>query len=75
MDFLQIALILLIVILGIFLSITGLQVFYILRDLKRALNKLNKVLYNEEEKVASLRVKSGQVKKTPTPPKRFFKRG
>jgi len=41
MDFLQIALIFLILLLSIFLAITGLQVFFILRDLKKALDKLN----------------------------------
>ncbi len=41
MDFLQIALIFLILLLSIFLAITGIQVFFILRDLKKALDKLN----------------------------------
>lgn len=77
MDFLSIALILLIIILGIFLSISGIQVFFILRDLKKALDKLNIEIGNGEviEKVsgASLRVK--QAKKAPVaPPKRFFRR-
>jgi hypothetical protein len=44
MDLLQIALIFLIVLLSIFLAITGFQVFLILRDLKKALDRLNKVL-------------------------------
>lgn len=48
MDFLQIALIFLILLLSIFLAITGIQVFFILRDLKKALDKLNAVLQTGE---------------------------
>lgn len=48
MDFLQIALIFLILLLSIFLAITGMQVFLILRDLKKALDKLNRVLDSGE---------------------------
>lgn len=48
MDFLQIALIFLILLLSIFLTITGIQVFFILRDLKKALDKLNVVLQTGE---------------------------
>lgn len=44
MDILQIALILLIVVLGVFLSVLGIQVFFILKDLKRSLEKLDQVL-------------------------------
>ncbi len=44
MDFLQIALIFLILLLSIFLAITGIQVFFILRDLKKALDKFNTIL-------------------------------
>lgn len=70
MDFLQLALILLIIVLGIFLSITGIQVFFILKDLKRALDRLNVAIGNEEmvEKVKQ------QVKKPPVIQKRFFRR-
>lgn len=49
MDFLQIALIFLILLLSIFLGITGLQVFFILRDLKKALDHLNKLLKTGED--------------------------
>ena len=49
MDFLQIALIFLILLLSIFLAITGIQVFFILRDLQKALIRLNKVLDSGEE--------------------------
>lgn len=49
MDFLQIALILLIVLMAIFLSITGFQVFLILKDLKKALHRLNAIIYSEDK--------------------------
>lgn len=48
MDLLQVALIFLILLLSIFLAITGIQVFLILRDLKKALDKLNAVLQSGE---------------------------
>lgn len=48
MDILQIALVFLILLLSIFLGITGIQVFFILRDLKKALDKLNNVLQTGE---------------------------
>lgn len=44
MDFLQVALIILIVLLAVFLSLTGIQVFLILKDLKKALDRFNKIL-------------------------------
>ena len=44
MDFLQLALIFLILLLSIFLGITGIQVFFILKDLKKALDKFNVIL-------------------------------
>lgn len=50
MDILQLALVGLIILLGIFLAITGFQVFLILKDLKRALDKLNKVI-NSGQKI------------------------
>jgi len=49
MDFLQIALIFLTLLLSIFLTITGIQVFFILRDLKKALDKINKIIQTGEE--------------------------
>ncbi len=48
MDFLQVALIFLILLLSIFLSITGIQVFFILRDLKKALDRFNAILQTGE---------------------------
>ncbi len=86
MDFLQVALIFLILLLSIFLAITGIQVFFILRDLKKALNKLNKVLQTGENiaeeiekplaSASSLATTLGRlVKRDPKPkPKRFYKR-
>ncbi len=48
MDLLQAALIFLILLLSIFLGITGIQVFFILRDLKKALDKFNTILQTGE---------------------------
>lgn len=48
MDYLQIALVFLILLLSIFLGITGIQVFFILRDLKKALDKFNSILQTGE---------------------------
>ncbi len=48
MDFLQAALIFLILLLSIFLAITGIQVFFILRDLKKALDRFNAILQTGE---------------------------
>lgn len=44
MDLLQIALVFLILLLAIFLSVLGIQVFFILKDLKRSLDKLDLIL-------------------------------
>src|SRR5690349_19621914 len=41
MDILQLALVFLIMLLAVFLTVTGVQVFLILRDLKKALDKIN----------------------------------
>ncbi len=49
MDFLQIGLLILILLLGIILSVLGLQVFSILTDLKKQLNKLDKFISEAEE--------------------------
>ena len=67
MDFLQIALIFLIALLTIFLTVTGMQVFYILKDLKKALNKLNTILYTEEtkEKLVEYARKNSRTQKNP----------
>lgn len=76
MDLLQVALIFLVILLSIFLAITGFQVFLILRDLKKALDKLNAVLKTGEniasdiEKPVASTAKSQVAKQ-----KRFFKKG
>lgn len=44
MDFLQLALVLLILLLGIMLSVLGLQVFLILKDLRKSLDKIDLLL-------------------------------
>lgn len=63
MDFLQAALIFLILLLSIFLAIVGFQVFFILRDLKKALDRFNNILKPSDEA------------KPPKPKsKRFYKR-
>lgn len=49
MDLLQISLIFLIMLLGVFLSLTGLQVFFILKNLTKTLKKLNQILEVDEE--------------------------
>lgn len=82
MDFLQIALIFLVLLLSIFLGIAGIQVFFILRDLKKALDKLNGVLQTGEniaseieKPVAAASNLVTTLKKIIKPkPKRFYKR-
>jgi hypothetical protein len=64
MDLLQIALIFLIALLSIFLSITGIQVFLILRDLKKALDRLNGVLETGEEIVKEVEKPIAKVSET-----------
>lgn len=54
MDYLQVALIFLILLLSIFLSITGIQVFFILRDLKKGLDKFNNILQSGENIAADV---------------------
>ncbi|MBI4036439.1 hypothetical protein HY386_01000 [Candidatus Daviesbacteria bacterium] len=49
MDLLQLALVFLIILLSIFLTITGIQVFFILHDLKKALDRFNHILQTGDE--------------------------
>ena len=72
MDFLQVALILLIILLAIFLSITGLQVFFILRELKKALDNLNKILQTNEGK-EKIQASTQRAPKMSAPSRRLFK--
>ncbi len=48
MDLLQVALVFLIALLSVFLTVTGVQVFLILRDLKKALDCLNRIIETGE---------------------------
>ncbi|KKS63811.1 hypothetical protein A3A14_01855 [Candidatus Daviesbacteria bacterium RIFCSPLOWO2_01_FULL_43_38] len=52
MDFLQLALVFLILLLGIMLSVLGLQVFLILKDLRKSLDKID-LLLGSAQRVAS----------------------
>lgn len=54
MDFLTIALILLILLLSVFLTITGIQVIFILRDLKKGLDNFNKIIQTGGNLVADI---------------------
>lgn len=75
MDLLQVALIFLILLLSIFLTITGIQVFFILRDLKKALDKFNAVLKTGENIASEIEKPVAAVSKPPTPKqKRFYKK-
>lgn len=74
MDLLQAALIFLILLLSIFLTVTGIQVFFILRDLKKALDKFNAILKTGEN-IASDIEKPVKDARPPVPkPKRFYKK-
>lgn len=48
MDLLQVALVFLILLLSVFLTILGIQVFFILKNLRQALDKFEKTLENVE---------------------------
>jgi hypothetical protein len=89
MDVLQIALVFLIILLSIFLSVLGFQVFLILRDLRKDLNKLDRLVRGEvsesrEVEQASvvdgemvIRSQSKNTSKTMAPPSskpRFYKK-
>lgn len=73
MDLLQVALIFLILLLGILLTILGIQVFFILKDLKSSLNRLDKVLGDDYE-VATKTIESGTVKSVTGKGKKTAKR-
>jgi len=83
MDILQIALILLICLLTIFLTLTGVQVFLILKDLRKGLDRFNKILESSGEMIESVEKpiattvkvieELAQKSKAPTKPK-FYKK-
>jgi uncharacterized protein YoxC len=51
MDILQIALVLLILVLAILLSVLGIQVFFILKDLRRSMDRMDRMLADIEKPV------------------------
>jgi len=63
MGLLEVVLILLVLLLAIFLAITGLQVFFILKDLKKALDKFNQLLQTGEEIAEDLEKPVGMASK------------
>lgn len=76
MDLLQAALIFLILLLSIFLTITGIQVFFILRDLKKALDKFNAILKTGENIASDIGKPVAVASTKPQIPKqkRFYKK-
>lgn len=73
MDLLQIALVFLIILLSIFLSITGIQVFLILRDLRKSLDKINQNHQVVKEVVKKVH-RQPTASQTITPSRRLFKK-
>lgn len=73
MDLLQVALIFLILLLGVLLTVLGIQVFFILKDLKSSLNRLDRVLGDDHE-VAIKTIESGTVKSVTGKGKKVAKR-
>ena len=65
MDILQAALIFSIIILSIFLSIIGLQVFFILRDLKKTLDKFSREINFDGQLQNNHQKNSGVNRSTP----------
>lgn len=51
MDIIQVALVFLIILLSVFLSVLGFQVFLILKDLRKDLNKLDRLVRSEINQV------------------------
>lgn len=74
MDLLQVALVFLVLLLSIFLAITGFYVFLILKDLKKALDRLNKVLKTTDEIARDAEKPIGFVANSKPKQKRFYKR-
>ena len=76
MDFLQISLIFLIIVITIFLGIGGWMVFLILKDLRKSFKKLNEILNTDQPEIEKIkqRVKSPASKIRLSPPHHFFKK-
>lgn len=70
MDFLQIALVFLIGLLTIFLTVTGVQVFFILRDLRMMLLKFKGSLEGIDSSVNEAKTEVAKKIVKPRPPKR-----
>lgn len=77
MDILQAALIFSIIILSIFLSIIGLQVFFILRDLKKTLDRFSRQMNLDNasrEAIVSKPAPIKVVRRSASPSRRLFKK-
>lgn len=85
MDLLQVALVFLILLLAVFLSVLGIQVFYILKDLKRSLERFEEVIGSETapskhpatisaEMVDTFKKRALKILSRDRPSKRLFKR-
>lgn len=72
MDILQIALIFLILLLSAFLSILGIQVFFILKDLKKSLDKFDKMIDGLEIADSGVKQLAKVVSPKPKPSRRLF---
>lgn len=74
MDFLQIGLIFLIGLLTVFLTVSGVQVFFILRDLRKALDKFNQYLGGGEVAQAKPMKIAATIEKPKTSKPKFYKK-
>lgn len=72
MDILTLALLFLIILISLFLAFAGWVVILILLDLKKALRKLNEVLYNEPAVAEKIKAGVKSTKSSNHP--RFFKK-
>lgn len=80
-DYLQAALLFLIILLSFFLTVTGVQVFLILKDLKKSLDKFNQIIQiadaskevTKEEKGATELIKD-KIKSPNSKHRRFYKK-
>lgn len=81
MDVLQLALIVLIGIISAIFLVGSWMVFFILKDMQKALRKLNEILYGnnlasfKNRSLLSSATEKKSSKQAKTPQKRFFKRG
>ncbi len=74
MDFLQIALIFLIGLLTVFLTVSGVQVFFILRDLRKMLLRFNNNLQRGDDSTPEIKAEViKKVVKSKLPKRKVFK--